>query len=155
MELTIEFLREAGARLPRPIGQTIGIVGGIIIGDAAVRAGIASPILIVVVAVTAIASFIMPAYNIAITFRLLRFPLMLLASILGIYGVVLGAIIIVVHLANLKSFGVDYSSPIMPIIFGDFKDTIIRAPSKYMKERPQSMNPLDKYRKPHDDKKDE
>lgn len=151
MEITIELLREAGARLPKPIGQTIGIVGGIIIGDAAVRAGIASPILIVVVSVTAIASFVMPAYNIAITFRILRFPLMILAAILGIYGVMLGFILMVVHIAKLKSFGVDYNAPFMPVLASDLKDTIVRIPTRYMNKRPQSMKSLDRFRQPKED----
>ena len=78
MELTFELLREAGARLPRAIGQTIGIVGGLIIGDAAVRAGITSPIMVIVVAITAIASFIIPSYNAALGIRILRFPFIFL-----------------------------------------------------------------------------
>lgn len=148
MELTIEFLREAGARLPKPIGQTIGIVGGIIIGDAAVRAGIASPILIVVVALTAIASFIIPSYPLAIALRLVRFPLMLLAAVLGLYGVILGFILLTIHIANLKSIGMSYASPIMPVIYKDLKDTLIRVPNQYFIERPQSFEPVDKFRKP-------
>lgn len=148
MEITIELLREAGARLPKAIGQTIGIVGAIIIGDAAVRAGIASPILIVVVAVTAIASFVIPSYSVAITFRLLRFPLMVLAAIFGLYGVMLGFILITVHLAKLKSFGYDYNSPFMPVLFGDMKDTLFRVPIQYMKKRPEGMDVLDEYRQP-------
>lgn len=154
METTIEFLREAGARLPRPIGQTIGIVGGIIIGDAAVKAGIASPSLIVVVSITAIASFIMPSYNIAIAFRVIRFPILFIAAVLGLYGVILGFIIIVIHLANLKSFGVNYNAPFMPIIVGDFDDTIIHAPIKYSNKRPQMLEPLDLYRQPKHNNRD-
>jgi spore germination protein len=146
MEGTIELLREAGARLPKPIGQTIGIVGGIIIGDAAVRAGIASPIMIIVVAVTAISSFVIPNYSLAISFRILRFPIMIASAVFGLYGVILGFIVLTVHVANLKSFGYNYAAPLMPISVSDLKDSIIRVPNEYMYKRPESTEPIDKYR---------
>ncbi len=143
MEMTIELLREAGARLPKAIGQTIGVVGGIIIGDAAVRAGITSPFMVIIVAVTAIASFIIPSYNIAIAFRLVRFPLMVLSATLGLYGVMLGFILINIHMVMLKSFGSNYMSPIAPIMIKDWKDVLIRAPLQWMNRRPEYINPID------------
>ncbi len=143
METTIELLREAGARLPKPIGQTIGIVGGIIIGDAAVRAGIASPFMVIVVAVTAIASFIIPSYSLAIAFRIIRFPIMILAGTLGLYGVMLAFIIINIHLTLLKSFDANYMSPISPVQVSDWKDAFVRAPIQWMKKRPVYINPVD------------
>lgn len=152
MEVTIELLREAGARLPKPIGATIGIVGGIIIGDAAVRAGIASPILVIVVSVTAIASFVIPSYNAAITLRILRFPLMIAAAVLGLYGVILGFILITIHVVNLKSFGYSYGVPVIPALLGDLKDSVVRAPYRYMKKRPESTEPVDQYRQPKEDR---
>ena len=94
METTIELLREAGARLPKLIGQTIGIIGGIIIGDAAVKAGITSPTMVLIVAVTAIASFIIPSYSAAIAFRIIRYPLIILGASMGMYGVMLGFIVV-------------------------------------------------------------
>lgn len=143
METTIELLREAGARLPKPIGQTIGIVGGIIIGDAAVRAGLTSPIMVIVVAITAVASFVIPSYNAAITFRVLRFPMMLAASFLGLYGATLGLILVTSHMVVLKSFGVNYLAPLAPFHTGGWKDTLIRAPYHLMKQRPEFLEPID------------
>jgi len=139
MEGTLELLREAGIRLPKPIGQTIGIVGGLVIGEAAVRAGVVSPIMVIVVAVTAVASFSIPSYSAGITFRILRFATMLAASVLGLFGMVLAFIMISLHLARLKSFGVPYTAPFAPIFGDDWKDLIIRAPITFLKRRPLYM----------------
>lgn len=143
MEVTIELLRESGARLPKAIGQTIGIVGGIVIGDAAVRAGITSPSMVLLVAITAIASFVIPTYSAGIALRLIRFPLMVLAATLGLYGVALGFIIVNIHLVSLKSFGFDYMSPYAPFVPQDTKDSIIRLPSHFLWRRPIGINPID------------
>src|SRR5690606_6985596 len=110
----LELFREAGTRLPGPIGQTVGIVGALIIGEAAVRAGLVSPTLVTVVASTAIANFVIPSQSFANSVRLLRFPLMFLSGILGLFGLVMGLIAIVGHLATLKSFGVNYLAPYAP-----------------------------------------
>lgn len=139
MEITMELLREAGIRLPKPIGQTIGIVGGLVIGDAAVRAGIVSPIMVIVVALTAISSFAIPSYSLAISFRILRFALMIAASIFGLYGLIIGYIMINIHLANLKSFGVPYTTPFAPAFFSDWKDLVIRVPRTMANNRPKMM----------------
>ncbi|SKA76263.1 spore germination protein [Caloramator quimbayensis] len=147
MELTIEFLREAGVRLPRPIGSTIGIVGGLVIGQAAVQAGIVSPIMVIVVAVTAISSFAIPNYEVAAGFRLIRFFLMILASIYGLYGVMLGIIATLIHLVNIKSFGVPYMAPLAPFEIEDIKDSaFVRLSWKYMKKRPKHLDPQDEIR---------
>jgi spore germination protein len=146
MEATLELLREAGLRLPKPIGQTIGIVGGLVIGEAAVTAGIVSPIMVIVVAITAIASFSLPSYSFAISLRVLRFSVMMVASILGLYGIVLAYIVINVHLVNLRSFGIPYSTPFAPTFYGDWKDLILRAPITMMKKRPTLTQTGDKTR---------
>ncbi|HHY81132.1 MAG TPA: spore germination protein [Clostridiales bacterium] len=146
METTIELLRESGARLPKAIGQTIGIVGGLIIGDAAVRASLTSPIMVIVVALTAIASFVIPTYSAAIGLRTMRFPLMVLAGLLGLYGVIIGFIIINIHLSSLKSFGVNYMVPQAPVIFQDLKDIVIRSPKTTMRKRPVQTHPIDMIR---------
>jgi spore germination protein len=146
MEVAFELLREAGARLPRPIGETIGIVGGIIIGDAAVRSKLVSPIMVVVVSLTAIASFVIPAYNLAISFRILRFPLTVAAGTLGLYGIILGFILINVHMVSLKSFGVVYLSPYVPYRPNDWKDAMFRAPIRALTHRPTMLRPLDRRR---------
>lgn len=136
MEFTLELLREAGLRLPSAIGNTIGIVGGLIIGEAAVRAGIVSPIMVIIVAITAIASFANPSYNLSVGFRLLRFTLIAASGILGLYGLVLGLILILVHLVRLKSFNEPYLTPFVAVNWSDYKDTIYRAPLYKMVKRP-------------------
>lgn len=143
MELSLELLREAGIRLPGAIGQTIGIVGGLIIGDAAVRAGIVSPIMVIVVAMTAIAGFVIPTYTLSFGLRISRFFLMLVSSILGLYGLTLGLLLILGHLATLTSFGVSYLSPWAPLNIRDLKDSIIRGPWHKLKQRPQYTDALD------------
>jgi spore germination protein len=141
MEMAIEMLREAGLRLPNPLGQTVGVVGGIVIGEAAVQAGIVSNIMVIIVAVTAIAAFIIPNYDMSIAIRLVRFPMMLLASLFGAVGVSIGLIILFAHLISLKSLGVPFCSSFAPIILSDWKDTIIRSPLQWMKLRPKSVKP--------------
>ncbi|TKD72013.1 spore germination protein [Pseudalkalibacillus hwajinpoensis] len=136
MEITIEFLREAGARLPTKVGQTIGIVGGIVIGQAAVQAGITSNVLIIVVAISAIASFVVPSYIMSASIRLARFGLILLAGLLGNLGIVIGLTIIVIHLSSLTSVGAPYLAPLSPFFPSDWKDFLLRAPYKMMKSRP-------------------
>jgi len=140
MEIALEILREAGLRLPKPIGQTIGIVGGLVIGEAAVQAGIVSPLMVIVVAVTAISSFAIPQYNAGISLRILRFIAMIFAAIFGLYGVVLFFLMLCSHLSKLISFGVPYISPAVPYHLQDWKDFLIRAPLKLMKHRPKMMN---------------
>ncbi|MFN7249244.1 MAG: spore germination protein [Anaerobacillus sp.] len=146
MEITIELLREAGVRLPRAVGQTIGIVGGLVIGDAAVRAGIVSPIMVIVVALTAIASFAIPAYNVSITLRLLRFMMMLSAAAFGLYGIVIVYIFLNIHLVGLRSLGTYYTSPFAPYRFNEWKDLIIRLPLSVLTERFTELKPKDKKR---------
>ncbi|OLO39186.1 spore germination protein [Alkalihalophilus pseudofirmus] len=143
MEFTIELLREAGVRLPRPVGQTIGIVGGLVIGDAAVRAGIVSPIMVIVVALTAIASFALPAYNISITFRILRFGVMIAAALFGLFGIVISYILINIHLVGLRSFGSYYTSPFAPYEFSNWLDLVLRAPMSLQKTRKAEPSKLD------------
>jgi len=147
MEIALEILREAGLRLPKPIGQTIGIVGGLVIGEAAVQAGIVSPLMVIVVAVTAISSFAIPQYNAGIALRILRFIAMVFAAIFGLYGVVLFFLLLCSHLSKLISFGVPYISPAAPYRLQDWKDFLVRAPFKLMKSRPKMMNPKDTIRK--------
>jgi len=147
LEISIEILREAGIRLPKPIGPAMGIVGGLIIGDAAVQAGIVSPILVISVAVTAISSFAIPMYSAGITLRMLRFAGMLFAAVLGMFGTILFFLFICSHLTKLKSFGVPYVTPITPYRFSDWKDVILRAPIPLMKSRPIMMKTQNKKRK--------
>lgn len=138
MELTLEMLREAGIRLPAKIGQTVGIVGGIVIGQAAVEAGIVSNIMVIIVALTAIASFIIPNYDMGSAIRLVRFPMMLLASLFGFVGIAVGLMILLAHFIELESLGTPYGSPIAPLRFADWKDVVIRLPQWMIDKRPLS-----------------
>ncbi|WP_372631377.1 spore germination protein [Cohnella sp.] len=139
MEGTLELLREAGIRLPKPIGQTIGIVGGLVIGEAAVQAGVVSPIMVIVVAITAISSFAIPSYSAGISFRMLRFATMLAAAALGLFGIILTFIMISIHLVRLKSFGMPYSTPVAPMFTSDWRDLVVRSPVTFLTRRPQFM----------------
>jgi spore germination protein len=143
MVITMELLQEAGIRLPTPIGQTIGIVGGLVIGDAAVSAGIVSPIMVIVIGLTAIAAFANPSFSIGITFRIIRLGFMLAAGIFGLYGIILVYIMINIHLVNLKSFGIPYSTPFTPTMVGDWKDLVLRAPLTMLTKRPKFLAPKD------------
>ncbi|MFG6494697.1 spore germination protein [Fictibacillus sp. UD] len=147
MEISIEILREAGLRLPKPVGQSLGIVGGLIVGEAAVQAGIVSPIMVIVVAVTAISSFTLPHYSIGITIRFLRFVVMLFSAVFGLYGVVLFVLLLCTHLVKLKSFNVPYLSPAVPYQLSDLKDLLIRTPLSMMKRRPKLMHTQESKRK--------
>ena len=146
MITVLEILREAGVRLPRPIGQTIGIVGGLVLGEAAVSAGLVSPVMVIVVALTAISSFASPSYSVAISFRILVYGMMMAAASFGLYGLILGYIMINIHLVNLKSFGIPYSTPFAPSFYNDWKDLILRAPIMILGKRPQYMQTQDKKR---------
>ncbi len=128
MEATFEILREAGLRLPKQAGQAVSIVGGLVIGQAAVQAGIVSQAMVIVVALTGISSFAIPAYNAAAAGRLIRFPLMLLAAFLGLPGILAGLTIMLIHLSGLRSFGVNYLDPFTSPDTGQLKDTFVRVP---------------------------
>ncbi|WP_241747256.1 spore germination protein [Lysinibacillus sphaericus] len=146
MEVAIEILREAGLRLPKPIGPTMGIVGGLVIGEAAVQAGIVSPIMVIVVALTAISSFAIPQYNAGISLRMLRFVAMFFAASFGLYGVILFFLLLCSHLVKLKSFGIPFVSPTVPYRASDWKDFMVRMPLMMMKRRPKMLHTKDSSR---------
>ena len=128
LEMVLEGLREAGLRLPKAAGQAVSIVGALVMGQAAVEAGLVSPQLVIIVAGSGVASFLIPDYSFVIALRLLKFVLIILASILGIFGLVMGLIGIMLHLNALEGFGVPYMSPVTPFKKRDIKDIFIRAP---------------------------
>ncbi|MBB3109823.1 spore germination protein KA/spore germination protein [Paenibacillus phyllosphaerae] len=132
MVFFFELLREAGIRLPRPVGSAVSIVGALVVGEAAINAGIASPIMVVVIALTGIASFSLPQYNMAISLRLLQLPLMGFAALLGGFGLMIGYLLIWNHLIRLKSLGVPYLQPVAPWIGKQNRDTLLRKPLKTM-----------------------
>lgn len=145
-----EILREAGIRLPRPIGSAVSIVGALVIGESAINANIASPTIVILVALKGITSFAMPHYNIAISMRLLQFPLMLLSAVLGGFGIMIGLLLMMLHLTNLRSLGQPYFSPVAPFRPKQLLDVIIRAPIKTLwnssrKRDHQQPNLLRKY----------
>lgn len=146
IEISMEVLREATIRLPQQVGGALSIVGVLVIGQAAVAAGFASPITVVIIALTTIGSFATPAYNAALALRLLRFPLIIIAGIFGLYGVMIGLILIANHLLSLKSFGVPYLSPLVPADAEGMKDVLIRGPLWWMKRRPAFLKPGDSAR---------
>jgi len=141
IEVSMEVLREATIRLPQQVGGALSIVGVLVIGQAAVAAGFASPITIVIIALTTIGSFATPAYNAALALRILRFPLIILAGIFGLYGLMIGLILIANHLLSLKSFGVPYLSPLVPGNIQGMKDLLVRGPLWWMPKRPSFLNP--------------
>ncbi|NBC68244.1 spore germination protein [Paenibacillus sacheonensis] len=146
MEITLEMLREAGVRLPAPVAQTVGIVGGIVIGQAAVQAGIVSNLMVVVVASTAVASFIIPNYDMAAAIRLMRFPIMIMASLFGIIGIISCFMVLLARLISLRSLGESYGVPIAPLRIRDWKDVFLRLPLWTMVKRPSSVRSLQKRR---------
>lgn len=149
MEVAMEILREATIRLPQMIGGALSIVGVLVIGQAAVSAGIASPITVVIVALTTIGSFATPAYNMAIALRMLRFPLVILAGMFGLFGIILGTILIINHLLALESFGIPYLISWLNGTREKLTDTLFRAPIWWMKRRPEHLHPIDPTRMPN------
>ncbi|MHC0038308.1 spore germination protein [Pseudoneobacillus sp. C159] len=142
LELTIELLREGGSRLPTKIGQTLGIVGGIVIGQATVDAALTSNILLIIVALSALASFTTPIYKMSITVRMLRFLFILLAAIWGGFGLAIGVILLLGHLMRLKSLGAPYMVPLYPLRKHGLSDTFIRPSYAVKNIRPSFLRTL-------------
>lgn len=135
IEFLVELIREAGARLPTKVGQTIGIVGGIIIGESAVQAGLASNILIIAVAMSALASYTTPNYLMATSLRIIRFPMILLAATYGIVGIMFGFCFIIIHLLRLTSLDRPYLSPLYPLQIQDFNKVFYHLPRQFQNKR--------------------
>jgi len=148
LEIIIELLREAGIRLPSKVGQTIGIVGGIVIGTAAVQAGITSNILIIIVALGALSSFTTPSYMMGNVIRIVRFPIIVLAGLWGFYGIMLAACFILIHLLRQTSLGTPYTAPFYPPRLLDWRDSLVRLPLPFTFKRPSNTRPEneDKYK---------
>ncbi|MBM7570795.1 spore germination protein [Aquibacillus albus] len=140
MEVTFEILREAGVRMPRAVGNAISIVGALVLGEAAVQAGIVSPTMVIIVSITAITNFVIPHFNLAIAIRMLRFGFMFLAGAFGLYGILIGIIAMILHLCSLRSFGVPYLTPFAPLQATGQEDSILRAPVWKQRTRPQLIN---------------
>ncbi|MGG1675364.1 spore germination protein [Neobacillus sp. NRS-1170] len=142
MQLTLELLREAAIRLPTSMAQTVAIVGGLVIGTAIVEANLVSNTMIIVIAITAISSFTVPIHEMSSSIRLLSFPMIFAAALLGLVGIVVGFMFLMIHLVKLESFGAPYFAPLGPIRVSDLKDTLIRVPYWKMKTRPSTAKPI-------------
>ncbi|MDK2810279.1 MAG: spore germination protein [Petroclostridium sp.] len=137
MGIAFELLREAGVRMPRPIGQAVSIVGALVLGESAVRAGLVSNPMVIVTAITAISSFIIPPLGGAMPF--FRIIMLIAANILGFMGLALTTAACVIHMCTLRSFGVPYMAPFAPLSGSDLKDTLVRVPIWAMVTRPRSL----------------
>lgn len=139
MLIAFEILLEAGLRLPKTIGQAVSIVGALVVGEAAVNAKLISPAVVVVIAITAISSFTMPNQDFSNALRLWRFVMAITGSMIGIFGISIGAVFLIYHLASIETFGVPYLSPYVASEGKDLGDSIIRIPLKFLKKRPLSL----------------
>ncbi|WP_191560181.1 spore germination protein [Metabacillus idriensis] len=141
MVIILELLREAALRLPTAISQTIGVVGGLVIGTAIVEANLVSNMMIIVIALTAIASFVVPSNEMSTSLRVLSFPMMFGAAIFGYLGIVFIFVIILMHLTLLESFGAPYLYPLAPFQLKNIKDSVVRMNHWYMNDRPRDTVP--------------
>src|SRR5699024_10118778 len=146
IELMIELLREAGARLPTKVGQTMGIVGGFFIGESAVQAGLTSNILIIVVAVSALASFTTSSYLMGTSLCVIRFPMILLAGLYGIIVFMFGVCLLMIHLVSLNSLARSYLAPLYPLKIRDFNKVFFRTPPSKHYNRAKMYRPKDPVR---------
>ncbi|WP_088068191.1 spore germination protein [Gottfriedia luciferensis] len=128
MEIVFELLREAGVRMPRLIGQTLSIVGALILGQAAVQAGFISNSMIIIVAITAISSFAIPYYNMGIVARIFRYAILLAGAYIGLLGVFIVGVCTLIHLCSLRTFSEPYFAPFAPFRFKSQRDTILVLP---------------------------
>lgn len=142
MLIFIEIIKEASLRMPTKTGQTLGVIGGIVIGQAAVEAGFASNVLIVLVGISTIASFLIPNYLMTKANSLIQLVLLILSSLFGLIGIALGCIAILAHLNGLTSIKQPYFAPVSPFFNKDWNDLFIRGPLVKMLERPKHLNPL-------------
>lgn len=145
MDASFELIREAGTRVPNVIGATIGIIGGLILGQAAVTARLVSPMMIIIVAITGLASFAIPSYTTAFGVRLMRFAVILAGATFGFYGIAAGVFTMILHLASLRSMGVPLLGPLIRPTTSS-PDTVLRPHLFDMERRPAHARPLDPVR---------
>jgi spore germination protein KA len=145
MELAFELIREAGVRIPGIIGPTLGIVGGIILGQAAVAANLVNPIVIIVVAITGISSFSIPSYSLSIALRLYRFAYVFLGATMGLFGIAVGVVLHITVISNLRSMGMPYLAPVTPFTRGN-KDILVQGMIWKQERRLDAPSAQDRYR---------
>lgn len=153
LEITVEMVREAAVRLPTYIGTAISVVAGLIIGEAAVQAGIVSDLLIVIVAATAVAAYVIPSYDMSLAIRILRFGFIIAASVFGMVGIVICTGLTLAHLVSMNSLGQPYLEPFAPFSPKDIKDTFLRLPINAFKTRPGITRSKNKIRSKNNDRK--
>lgn len=146
MLIAFELLQEAGLRLPESIGETVSIIGALIVGQSAVEAKVLSPIVVIVVAIAGICGYTMPNQDLAAALRLCRFALVLLSLGLGLFGIVVGAILLIYYLCTLESFGTAYLSPFCDGKLGDVLRSLLRFPLRSLRERHEWLHPQDRRR---------
>ncbi len=144
--IVMEIIKEASLRMPTKSSQTLGMIGGIVIGQAAVEAAFASKVLIVLMGISAIASFLVPNYLMTKANTLIQFTIVLLASFMGFIGIFIGLVGMLAHLNGMTSLKQPYFAPISPFYFKDWIDLFIRGPLTWMKVRPEHLHPLKKWR---------
>ncbi|MGM0863337.1 MAG: spore germination protein [Bacillota bacterium] len=142
-----EFFYEAGVRLPRAIGQTVSVLGGLIVGDAAIRAGLTSPTMLVIGAITYISSFTLVNQTLKYGTTILRFIVLLISTFFGLFGVVMSFILTVLYLATKSSFGTPFLGSVAPISWNEIIRSFFRLPIQFYKERTPSNSPDDSTRK--------
>lgn len=147
MEFAFELIREAGVRVPGVVGNTLGIVGALILGQAAVQAGIVSPILIIIIAITGLASFAIPNYSMAFAVRGIRFIFTALAAVFGFFGISAGFFILLTLLTGIKSFGIPFLAPLGPKT-GANPDIVFRGTTWSMEKLPDFMDTQERWRQP-------
>ncbi|WP_201713936.1 spore germination protein [Rossellomorea arthrocnemi] len=148
-----EFFNEAGVRLPRAIGQTVSVLGGLIVGDAAIRAGLTSPTMLVIGAITYISSFTLVNQSLKYGTTVLRFIVLLVSTFFGLFGVVMIFILTVIYLSTLSSFGTPYLGTVAPLGWNEAIRSFFRLPIQFYKQRTSSTSPNDQSRKgmdPHE-----
>ena len=139
--VAFEILIEAGLRLPQAVGTAMSILGGIVVGQAAVTANIVSPLVVVIVALAGIAGFIMPNQDLSSGIRVIRFLFAFLAASAGFFGMAVGVIIFLTHLCSLDNYGIAYLSPFVDVNESNHKDTLFRFPVRYFRKRPHKIAP--------------
>lgn len=146
MMITLEIIKEASLRMPTKTSQTLGIIGGIVMGQAAVQAGFASKVLIVFMGISAISSFLVPNYLMTRSSTLIQFVFLVLSAFLGIPGIIMGIIVFLIHLNGLSSLKQPFFAPVSPFYGKEWFDLFIRGPLTWMKTRPESLRPLQIWR---------
>lgn len=143
MLVSFELFMEAGLRMPNKVGQTLGVLGALIIGDAAIRSALSSPAMLVVIGITAVASFSLINQSLTGTVSLLRMVVLVVSSILGVFGFLLSLFAIIMYMSNLRSFGLPYLAPMSPVSFRGLLSGLIRIPMQKVNKRPDILRPSD------------